>query len=73
MEIIIGIFIGVVIGVVLKTVINRVSSIGSFYIYEGDHDEKPYMFLALSANLERFVKNKFVVLKIEQKDKPPQE
>lgn len=74
MAFIIGLAIGIVIGIILKTVINRTSAVGSIYIYEGDSGEKPYMFLALSSeNLETFVGKKFVVLKIEPKDTPPQD
>lgn len=72
MGFIVGLIIGIVVGIIIKTAINRVSSIGSIYIYKGDLDEKPYMFLALSANLETFIKKKFIVLKLEQKDTHPQ-
>ncbi len=72
MAIVIGLIFGVIVGVVIKTIAIHSSSVGTIYIYNGDPEENPYMFLALSGGIDKFFKKRYVVLKIELKDIPPQ-
>lgn len=73
MGITIGLILGIAIGLIAKTVADRSSSAGSIYIYKGEPDENPYMFLAVSGGIEKFFKKRYIVLKIELKNKPPQD
>ncbi len=73
MAIFIGLVLGIAIGWGIKVIADGLSSAGAIYIYNSEQDEKPYMFLAISGGIEKFFRRRYVVLKIEFKDKPPQD
>ena len=60
--------IGFMIGCVMAALIFRVFRVGTLRVDTSDPDDRPYMFLELSKNVQAVMRKKYVVLKVNTKN-----
>lgn len=60
--------IGFMIGCVMTALLFRVFRVGTLRVDTSDPDDRPYMFLELSKNVQAVMHKKYVVLKVSTKN-----
>lgn len=60
--------IGFMIGCVIAALIFRVFRVGTLRVDTSDPDDRPYMFLELTKNVQAVMRKKYVVLKVNTKN-----
>ena len=60
--------IGFMIGCVMAALIFRTFIIGTLRVDTSDPDDRPYMFLELTKNVQAVMRKKYVVLKVNTKN-----
>lgn len=60
--------IGFMIGYVMTALLFRVFRVGTLRVDTSDPDDRPYMFLELSKNVQAVMRKKYIVLKVSTKN-----
>lgn len=56
---------GIILGLLLSRLIFGISSVGTLKSYQGDPDDGPYLFLALSRSVQDVLNKKYVLMKVD--------